>query len=210
MHRMKKGILFSESVLNPVNPVHPVQTSFASRSSRFPRGRCCRPMTPQYRPGFLKNEWIVPRHLFKWNGRKTLEGLAGWVNQNPNRLECRHPQQRLRSGSGEDHPACGRFAHKLDPHQTKRVLPNGAIRQLSPTQSKRLMRLTRPNLWVESKRGRLCRAIIPASTSASNTISKPIVLRSWSSKRWRKLTSVVGWNNSSPTCRFKAKFQPAW
>jgi hypothetical protein len=25
MHRMKRGILFSESVLNPVNPVHPVR-----------------------------------------------------------------------------------------------------------------------------------------------------------------------------------------
>jgi hypothetical protein len=26
--------------------------ALTSRSSRFPSGRCCRPMSPQYRPGF--------------------------------------------------------------------------------------------------------------------------------------------------------------
>ena len=60
MNRMQKGILLSDSVLNPVNPVHPVQTSFAFRSSRFPGGRCCRAAHRRRAPT------LQPRLLFHY------------------------------------------------------------------------------------------------------------------------------------------------
>jgi len=61
MGKSERGPLtsgFPSAIRGSIPLVTVGRADLTSRSSRFPRGRCCRPMTPQYRPGFCSSTGI--------------------------------------------------------------------------------------------------------------------------------------------------------